>query len=252
MTEGNPELNIFWTSYAKHYKQMLIEMMVLDKYTDVTLVCDDMVHVQSHKAILGSCSKMFRKIFDSADNGSKIFLYLKGTKSNHLKSILQFLYGGEALVTPQDLSDILKLAADLGITDIIRDNLENLTNKEQQISKQKIGANIERNQNDLEEEKDGENQDNNELLENLNNGDDFEDTFGMEKNENLFVEHEECNECDEIFENKLALMNHLQSEHTNQFPDIEKTENKFSCHVCEAEFTKKMVSKSSYRIYTPW
>merc|ERR1719342_509306 len=159
MTEGNPELNIFWTSYAKHYKQMLIEMMVLDKYTDVTLVCDDMVHVQSHKAILGSCSKMFRKIFDSADNGSKIFLYLKGTKSNHLKSILQFLYGGEALVTPQDLSDILKLAADLGITDIKRDNLENLTNKEQK---------IERNQNDLEEEKDDENQYNNELLENLN------------------------------------------------------------------------------------
>merc|ERR1719342_377376 len=216
MTEGNPELNIFWTSYAKHYKQMLIEMMVLDKYTDVTLVCDDMVHVQSHKAILGSCSKMFRKIFDSADNGSKIFLNLKGTKSNHLKSILQFLYGGEALVTPQDLSDILKLAADLDITDIIRDNLENLANKEH-----KNRSNIERNQNDLEEEKDDENQDKNELLENMNIEDDFQDTFGMEKNENLFVEHEECYECDEIFENKLALMNHLQSEHTNQFPDIE-------------------------------
>jgi len=218
MTDENSDFHLVWTSYANHYKQTLIEMMVLDKYTDVTLVCDDMVHVKSHRAILGACSKMFRNVFDSADIGSNIFLYLKGTKSHHLKSILQFIYEGEVSVTPEDLSDFLQIATDLNMTDIIKYIEE---------GKHLVNINEERNEKQLESFV---------MKEDL----EVEMEENSEESHNVYGEHLECNECDEVLENKLALLDHQKFAHNKQLQENEnKGENPLKCNECDAKFIEK-------------
>merc|ERR1712189_145125 len=53
-----------WSSFGMHLRKTFQYMLDLSKFNDVTLVCDDQVSISSHKAILSSCSKMFRSIFD--------------------------------------------------------------------------------------------------------------------------------------------------------------------------------------------
>ena len=223
------KVNFVWNSYAMHYKQTLIEMMVLDKYTDVTLVCDDLVQVKSHRAILGSCSKMFRNIFELAGNGSNMFLYLKGTKSNDLKSILQFIYEGETSVAHEHLTEFLKIAEDLDISDINKDN-EAAKNVIKNNYNNQVMSYVWKDdcKNELDEE-------------NIK-----ESTLIVKKSEFLEKEdldYQECNECDEVLENKTALLNHLEIVHPIKIERIKKSlmksKKKYYCQECNANFTKK-------------
>ena len=84
-----------WSSYDKHLKETLQEMHKMSKYYDVMLVCDDLVNISSHKAILSSYSKMFRDIFDFGNIDSNVVLFLHGVQSDMLKSIMQYIYVGE-------------------------------------------------------------------------------------------------------------------------------------------------------------
>ena len=44
---------ISWSGYSGHLQQMLQEMFS-DEFTDVTLVTDDLLHIQAHKTVLSA------------------------------------------------------------------------------------------------------------------------------------------------------------------------------------------------------
>jgi broad-like protein len=84
------------------------------EFTDVTLATDDDKQIKAHKVILSSCSSFFRRILLNNPHQHPL-LYLKGINSAHLKSIIQFIYLGQAEVNQDDIQKFMESAKDLEI-----------------------------------------------------------------------------------------------------------------------------------------
>ena len=76
-------------------------------FTDVTLATEDGRQLKAHKVILSSCSSFFKKILLNNPH-QHILLFLKGVRYSQLKSVLQFIYLGQAEVEQEDLQKIFK------------------------------------------------------------------------------------------------------------------------------------------------
>ena len=54
-----------WNTFTDHLQLMFKDLYEQDKYSDVTLVCDDQTQFKAHKIVLSACSPVFKKIIDS-------------------------------------------------------------------------------------------------------------------------------------------------------------------------------------------
>ena len=92
--------------------------MMIDDFTDVTLVCEDMNYFRAHKNILSACSPVFR---DKMRNlGEKSIIHLRSICSTELESIMQFIYFGEATIQEARMKQFLSLAKFLKIKELRR------------------------------------------------------------------------------------------------------------------------------------
>ena len=91
----------FSTSAAESFKNLLSD----PSFADVTLVCEDDRQVSAHKVIIGSCSKFFQKILLRNPHQSPL-IYLTDVKFEQLKSLINFMYVGEAEVGKDDLRSL--------------------------------------------------------------------------------------------------------------------------------------------------
>ena len=214
------DLNITWSSYSAHLKQMLEDLITSQSFTDVTLVCDDKVQLEAHKIILTSSSTFFRHIFKSSaiSGEAKPIIYLKGINHEDMKPILNFIYLGEARFSQERTNQFLKVAQDLELTAI--SNLE-------------TGTSIHEN-----------------LLTDSVNSSEFRVEEGsFTENEDLeLIEQKEQN-----LENKIDSMALMSN--TREKPDIIEDEvqttinnfaenNKFKCNKCNDLFSSKSYLKT--------
>jgi len=107
-----------WVSQPDHIKDMLAELVNDNKFTDVTLVCDDKKEIQAHKFLLSSCSPVFENIIKN--NPQNLPVYLKGIKYEDVMPMLQFMYVGQATVAADRMLPFLKLASNFKVKDLIR------------------------------------------------------------------------------------------------------------------------------------
>ena len=77
--------------------------------TDVTLACEGNQQIQAHKVILSASSPVFKTLLSTYKNQTPL-IYMKGVTANHLTSIVDFIYYGEANVSQEDLNNFLALA----------------------------------------------------------------------------------------------------------------------------------------------
>ena len=80
--------------------------------TDVTLVSGDGQHVESHKIVLASSSPLFMDLLQKQKHPHPI-IYMKGTGSEDLLSMVEFFYTGEVFVREENLETFLGLATEL-------------------------------------------------------------------------------------------------------------------------------------------
>ena len=81
-------------------------------FSDVTLVCEDGVHIQTHKVILASSSPFFMEILKK-NRHSHPMIYMRGLKADELSAMVDFLYYGEANLNQESLDVFLGLAEEL-------------------------------------------------------------------------------------------------------------------------------------------
>ena len=81
-------------------------------YSDVILISCDLEVFPTHKLVLGASSVFFRKIFDKTKS-SQPEIFLRGMGSREVKSLLDFIYFGEANVNQEDLDSFLYCAQEL-------------------------------------------------------------------------------------------------------------------------------------------
>jgi len=118
MMQGQIEMN--WDSYSDHLKEMMHNLMNSNETADVTIVCDDKSKFKVHKFVLIASSSVFQSIIkDLSKNGDSV-IYLRGVLAEDMKSILQFLYLGQATLHEERMNEFLSVAASLEIKDLYK------------------------------------------------------------------------------------------------------------------------------------
>ena len=74
---------------------MMQHLMQSDESIDVTLVCEDKTKFKAHKFVLNACSPVFQSIINDLPQKDPV-IYLRGVLAQEMKSILQFMYLGQA------------------------------------------------------------------------------------------------------------------------------------------------------------
>ena len=52
--------NLNWQTFTDHLLLMFKDLYEEEKYSDVTLVCDDQTQFKAHKIVLSACSPVFK------------------------------------------------------------------------------------------------------------------------------------------------------------------------------------------------
>ena len=105
-------INIASNHFPKYAASCFTELFEDNMLADVTLVCSDDQQIKAHKVILGSSSPVFKNIFQTTNLAQPI-IYMKGVKYSELKSIIRFIYLGQAEIQQISLDDFLSIARDL-------------------------------------------------------------------------------------------------------------------------------------------
>ena len=92
-----------------------IELFHRKKFTDVTLVSDELVKFPAHRTVLASASKLFDSLLEINTEQFPV-LFLKGVPQNILEAILKFVYIGETSVRADQVAEFSEISKDLGIS----------------------------------------------------------------------------------------------------------------------------------------
>merc|ERR1740122_608737 len=95
MTMDQEKYSLTSQSYSDNLRSMMKELLTNDEFSDVTLVTDDKKHFKGHMNILSASSPVFRDILQKEKKSHPI-IFLRGTHSSDVDSILQYIYLGEA------------------------------------------------------------------------------------------------------------------------------------------------------------
>ena len=106
MLQNTENYNVQWKSFGKYLKEFLFDMGSSKLYSDVTLVCNDNIKINSHRFILSSCSPLLEKLLRK-DNSVVI---LDNVDHEDLELVLDYLYFGEVYGSPDQLVRILNVA----------------------------------------------------------------------------------------------------------------------------------------------
>ena len=227
-----------WTDFQENVYKVFSDIRKKDDFADVTFVCEDEKQVVAHKVILGVLSPFFKNIFTKNKHAHPL-IYMRGTKSDDLVAILDFVYNGQANVEKQNLETFLALGDELklkGLTGYPKTTSEDvpgvlekeITNK----SNFQVGDGEDSYQGKYEVE---ELINTNDLI-NIGEigertaavSDDFKLTNFDILTQNLpFGNSNECEFCNKKFHDRANRIRHIKNNHENR---------KFACRFCSKTF----------------
>lgn len=106
--------NLTWDSFPGHLGSIFQDLSKSNRFSDITLVCDEQKIYKSHKLILSASSDVFKAIF-SDETQSPPMIYLRGVSHKDLELILSFIYRGQVTFEQERLSAFLEVSKDLEI-----------------------------------------------------------------------------------------------------------------------------------------
>ena len=106
------KLCLQWKDFKENIISSFGSLRGDDDFTDVTLACEDGEQVEAHKMILAASSPVFQSILKRNKHAHPL-IYMRGTRSEDLFAILDFLYHGETFVYQENLNSFLVLAEEL-------------------------------------------------------------------------------------------------------------------------------------------
>ena len=108
------KLCLRWNDFQENVTTAFGSLKEDNKFTDVTLACEDGQQIEAHKVILAACSPFFENLLNkNAKKHHSLLIYMKGMKFEDLHAIIDFLYFGEANIFQDSLGSFLNIAEDL-------------------------------------------------------------------------------------------------------------------------------------------
>ena len=139
MTQNGPErpkmaknrmsekLYFQWNYFQDNIKSAFGNLRKDNDFTDVTLACEDGQQVEAHKVILAASSPFFQRLLGRNKHPHPL-IYMRGTKSEDLLAIVDFLYCGEANVFQENLDSFLVIAEELQLKGLMGKTDEKVEN----------------------------------------------------------------------------------------------------------------------------
>ena len=112
------KLRLQWNDFGDNLKVAFGEHRGSKEFADVTLACEDGQQVEAHKVILASSSPFFKDILKRNKHPHPL-IYMKGTKSEDLKALVDFVYFGEANIFHENLESFLALAEEFKLKGLV-------------------------------------------------------------------------------------------------------------------------------------
>ena len=232
--DSSQNLNLKWEEFQSNIQTYYAKLIQADTFSDVTLVGEDGGQIKSHKVILSATSPVFEEIL-MQNYHPKPMIFMRGTKSSHLKLLMNYIYQGEVEVVREDLEDFLKMAGYLKIKGLTTDKLTNNSLENHQIPNTfhdvtEQGKNVVTNGDEIHSEALVKH----EVLSNSSfNGKNLDSKMHMKLN----VEYA-CNICGKPSLTHLGLLKHRNRYHSVKADRVIST-GEFECKTCG----RKSISK---------
>ena len=97
---------ISWKSFQPSLSATLKKLYTENIYADVTLVSDDQIQIQAHRFVLSACSPTMENLLLNNIHPHPM-LYMRGVDHQEMRSILQFMYIGEANIKQERIDKFL-------------------------------------------------------------------------------------------------------------------------------------------------
>jgi len=105
-----------WTEHSTHFFSSITSLRNTETLTDVLITCADK-QFRAHKLVLCASSEYFRRIFsENSEKSAMAFVHMMGVPAIYIQNILQYLYTGQIEITPSDVEPFLRLANELKIS----------------------------------------------------------------------------------------------------------------------------------------
>ena len=111
---GSETLCLENTEFTQNILKTFEDIRSVQEFSDVTLACED-AQMEAHRVVLSSGSQFFQRVFARYNSSPKTLVMMRGVKKAQMKSILDFLYCGQASVREDNLEEFLLIANDLGL-----------------------------------------------------------------------------------------------------------------------------------------
>ena len=126
--QNTEKLCLKWNYFQENLNAAFGVLRNDQDFADVTLACEDVTQIETHKVILASSSPFFMDIFKRNKHPHPM-IYMRGLKAEALVAMVDFLYYGEANVNQENLDTFLSLAEELRLKGLIGSSTE--TNHEE-------------------------------------------------------------------------------------------------------------------------
>jgi hypothetical protein len=101
--------NVRWTTHHAETWTVFSDLRTDERFVDVTLSCQEAAF-RAHRIVLSACSPYLRNILENAEPGSHPIVILQDAKSEAVKYMIDFMYGGSVDIPSESLNDFIKLA----------------------------------------------------------------------------------------------------------------------------------------------
>ena len=106
---SSEKLHLKWHDFQTNVTSSFALLKNNEDFTDVTLASDDGTQIQSYKVVLASSSPFFMEILKKNKHPHPL-IFMRGTKTEELVAVMEFLHLGEVFVQQQNLAAFLALA----------------------------------------------------------------------------------------------------------------------------------------------
>ena len=108
-----------WGDFQQNTAISYIEYRKDPNFSDVTLVSEEGLKIEAHRIILTASSSFFSNLLNMNEQIHPM-IYMRGLKTHDLVAIIDFIYHGEASVSPDDLDRFCTIAQELQLKGLIK------------------------------------------------------------------------------------------------------------------------------------
>ena len=117
---SSEKLCLKWNDFQENAGSAFRALRGDKDFPDVTLACEDGQQISAHKLILATSSPLFKDLL-TRNQHPRPLIYMRGTRSEDLIAMVDFLYLGEANVYQENLDTFLALAEELRLKGLTKD-----------------------------------------------------------------------------------------------------------------------------------